>query len=123
MSGPRGQSKTNPNRPLPLPEDRPWAALPLQTRQDFRVFFALRGVPAYRVLIYPKLLIFQIHPRYFSCLYNEYEKKPEHVQWIVEPISMWRHVLGLQVFEDHLGAARMIEGEGYGVIYRDSRDG
>lgn len=123
MSGPRGQSKTNPNRPLPEPEERPWSALPLKTRHDFRIFFALRGVPAYRMLIYPNLLIIQIHPRYFSTIYNEYEKKPPHVTWIVEPIPMWRHVLRMQVFEDRLGAARTVEGEGYGVIYRDSKDG
>lgn len=118
----RGQSNTNANRPLPEPEERPWAALPLKTRQDFRVFFALRGVRGYRVLIYPHLLIIQIHPRYFSTIYNEYEKKPEHVKWIVEPLSWWRHALGLQTFDDHLGASRIVEGSGYGVIYRDSRD-
>lgn len=122
MSGQRGRSKTNATGRLPEPQERPWSALPLNTRQDFRVFFALREVRAYRVLIYPHLLIIQIHPRYFSTIYNEYGKKPAHVSWIVEPISWWRHALGLQTFDDRLGASRTVEGEGYGVIYRDSRD-
>lgn len=115
-----GRNKTRGSSRLPEPEPRPWSGLPLSTRQDFRVFFALRGVEAYRVLIYPNLLIFQVHPRYFSTIYNEYEKKPVHVCWIVEPISFWRHALRLQTFDDRLGAARIVEGNGYGVIYRDS---
>jgi hypothetical protein len=119
MSVPPGRNRRGTYPGLPEPQPRPWSALPLETRQDFRVFFALRGVPAYRVLVYPFLLIFQIHPRYFSTLYNEYEKKPAGVVWIIEPISWWRHVLRLQSFEDHLGSARIVKGD-YGVIYRDS---
>lgn len=120
MWGQPGQSKTNPLRPLPEPAERPWSALPLETRQDFRVFFALRGLPAYRVLIYPRLLIFQIHPRFFSTIYNEYDKKPLGVVWIVEPLSWWRSLLREQSFDDRLGASRIVEGLHGGIIYRDS---
>jgi hypothetical protein len=118
MWGQPGPNKPKKPKPLPEPQERPWSVLPLSTRKDFRVFFALRGIEAYRVIIYPHLLIFQLHPRYYSTLYNEYEKKPDGVLWIVEPLSWWRHAFKIQTFDDRLGLSRAVEGN-YGVIYRD----
>lgn len=114
-----GQNKTKITRPFPAQQERPWAVLPMETRKDLKVIFAVRGIESYRVIIYPNLLIFQVHPRYFSTIYNEYEKKPDHVVWIVEPLARWRHVLKMQSFDDRLGISRLVEGQGYGLIYRD----